>query len=498
MIPPEKHPTIRFPKNHRRYINPIMPHFKVLLILLVMSAAALAQNNRPNILFIAVDDLRPELGCYGEAHIVSPNIDRLAETGIRFDRAYCMVPTCGASLASLMSGIRPTPDRFVSFTARIDKEAPHITALHEHFKNHGYTTLSLGKILHFPEDTPEGWSEPAWRPDRKVRPESEMIPGWNIPSDFEELNERSRNQQLPFGYLDVDDDVLPDGQVAQEAIRRLQTLSEQNQPFFLAVGFFKPHLPFNAPKKYWGLYDHRDIKIPENYYPPTDAPEEAIHNFGELRNYTAVPKQGKVSDDMARALIHGYYACVSYTDAQIGRVLDELDRLGLSNNTIVVLWGDHGWNLGEHTLWCKHCTFETAMRAPLIFRMPNQTIPKAGITTSALAEFIDIYPTLSELAGLPLPQHLQGQSLVPLFTSPSDQGKGYAVGRFRNGDTIRTDRWRYTQYETLPATRAGSELPQMLYDHRTDPDENTNLAYDPRYHATVTYLAKQLNDLKGR
>ena len=264
------------------------------------------------------------------------------------------------------------------------------------------------------------------------------------------------------------------------------------------MGFFKPHLPFNAPKKYWDLYDNVPIDLPENYFVPQGAPDEAIHNFGELRNYAAVPKTGPVSNEMARTLIRGYYACVSYTDAQVGRLLDALDATGLSENTIVVLWGDHGWNLGEHTLWCKHCTFETSMRAPLIIRTPGQIQSGKGNSTQALAEFIDIYPTLCDLAGIESPDHLDGESLVPLMRDSSYKGKGFAIGRFRNGDTIRTDRWRYTEYTASQDAGKGSVVSRMLYDHSKDPDENRNLANLPEYKTIVSELSRSLNSKKGR
>ncbi|MCZ6672249.1 MAG: sulfatase [Verrucomicrobia bacterium] len=475
-----------------------MKLLKVLILFLLITLIGSAQTDRPNVLFFAVDDLRTQLGCYGQKQIISPNIDRLAATGTRFDRAYCMVPTCGASRASLMSGIRPTPERFVRFTARIDEDSPDIIALHEHFKNNGYRTLSLGKILHFPPDTSNGWSKPAWRPDRSFKTESEPIIGWPIPHNLKELHAQSRNHRLPFASYDTPDDSLGDGLVAAEAVKQLQLLADQKQPFFLAVGFFKPHLPFNAPKKYWDLYKDTHIDLPDNYYPPKDAPEEAIHNFGELRSYTAVPKRGPVSDEMARTMIRGYYACVSFTDAQVGRVLNELDRLGLRDNTIVVLWGDHGWNLGEHTLWCKHCTFENAMHAPLIVRTPQQAASQKGNETSALAEFIDIYPTLCDLTGLEKPAHLEGQSLVPVINDPSLKGKGYAIGRFRNGDTIRTDQWRYTEYTSVEAAGSGETISRMLYDHNDDPYENINLASRPEYLSVIKKLSRDLNRLKGR
>jgi iduronate 2-sulfatase len=473
-----------------------MNSLRCLLLLACTAVTLSAQTDRPNVLFIAVDDLRTQLGCYGQDQIISPNIDRLAASGTRFERAYCMVPTCGASRASLMSGIRPTPNRFKSYTARIDQDAPQVTALHEHFKNNGYRTISLGKILHFPADTAEGWSEPAWRPARDFTGDSEAIPGWENPANLQQLIKESGKNRLPFASFDTSDDALGDGQVALEAVKQLNQLAEEKDPFFLAVGFFKPHLPFEAPKKYWDLYNDVPIDIPYNYYPPTDAPEEAIHNFGELRAYTAVPKTGPVTDEMARTLIRGYYACVSYTDAQIGRVLDELDRLGLRDNTIVVLWGDHGWNLGEHTLWCKHCTFENAMHAPLLIRTPQQAVSKQGNVTAALAEFIDIYPTLCQLTGLELPGHLEGESLVPVLQNPKNDGKGFAIGRFRNGDTIRTDRWRYTEYTSSDGQN--KVISTMLYDQKNDPDENVNLAGQPEYTMIVAQLSQQLNQEKGR
>lgn len=454
--------------------------------------------DRPNVLFIAVDDLRPELGSYGQSQILSPHIDRLAASGTRFDRAYCMVPTCGASRASLFSGLRPAPDRFVRYTARIDEDSPGITPLHTHFKNHGYLTYSLGKILHFPEDQSEGWSEKPWRPRRRDPNTHAKIKGWTHPPDLEALIEKSGNKRLPFASFDVPDNALADGKIADEAVRRIETLGQSDEPFFLAVGFFKPHLPFNAPKKYWDLYDNTKIDLPDNYFPPANAPSEAIHNFGELRNYAAVPKTGPVSDQMARTLIRGYYACVSYTDAQIGRLLDALEENGLSENTVVALWGDHGWNLGEHTLWCKHCTFETSMRAPLIIRTPEQVNAGRGNSSRALAEFIDIYPTLCDLTGIDAPEHLEGQSLLPIIKDSALSGKGFAIGRFRNGDTIRTDRWRYTEYTSDREGEKGSIVARMLYDHSKDPDENRNLAVLPEYKGIVDRLSEFLNERKGK
>ena len=278
--------------------------------------------------------------------------------------------------------------------------------------------------------------------------------------------------------------------LADRSIDDLRRLAGGDEPFFLAVGFFKPHLPFVAPKKYWDLYDPDRIRLPETYHVPEGAPAQAIHNWGELRSYADIPAEGPLTDDAARNLIRGYYACVSYTDAQIGRLLDELDRLGLADDTIVVLWGDHGWNLGEHTLWCKHCCFETSMRAPLIVRAPGI---EGGRSVAALTEFIDLYPSLCELAGLPLPDHLEGRSFAPLLSNPHAPPEASAIGRYANGDTIRTDRYRYTEY----SDNDGHVTARMLYDHRLDPAEDHNIADAPDSATTVRDLSRLLRDGKG-
>jgi iduronate 2-sulfatase len=305
----------------------------IVSLLLLASMNSVFAADQPNVLFIAVDDLRPELACYGKKHIHSPNIDRLAASGVLFERAYCMVPTCGASRASLMTGIRPTRNRFVSYLASAQKDAPGITTFNTQFRKNGYYTVSLGKIFHHPDDNAKGWSEPAWRP--------KGIPWYRQPENAELHEKRQKQGKRKRGpaweSADVPDNAYADGVLAERAMADLERLSQKDEPFFLAVGFFKPHLPFIAPKKYWDLYDHNKIQVPDNYHVPKDAPKESIHSSGELRAYAGIPAKGPVSDESARNLIHGYYACVSYTDALIGKLLGELDRLELSDNTIVVL-----------------------------------------------------------------------------------------------------------------------------------------------------------------
>ena len=436
----------------------------------------------PNILFIAVDDLRPELGCYGKGHIHSPNIGRLAQTGTVFQRAYCMVPTCGASRAALMTGLRPARNRFVNYLTWADRDAAGVATLNTHLKSHGYRTLSLGKVFHHARDSIAGWSEEPWRPRTSghyADPENQRLHRENG------RKERKPNRGPAVESADVPDARYGDGMVAERGVRVLQELSESETPFFLAVGFYKPHLPFVAPKRYWDLYPADQIRMPSNYFPPADAPAGAVHAFGELRSYHGIPSTGILPVEQAKELIRGYYACVSYTDAQIGKLLDELERLGLDDETIVILWGDHGWNLGEHTLWCKHSTFETSMHAPLIVRVPG--FPK-GRATPALTEFIDIYPSLCELTGVPQPSHLQGRSFVPLLREPDLEWKSAAIGRYRNGDTIRTDRFRFTQYWDAMIKPSG----QMLYDHSADPGENANLSGRPSHSDVVVSHLNQL------
>lgn len=463
-------------------------HF--LLIGLFATSVAGAAERPPNVLFIAVDDLRPQLGCYGHANMHTPNIDRLASQGMLFERAYCMVPTCGASRASLMTGLRPTPNRFVSYLASAEKEAPGITTLNTQFKNHGYFTLSNGKIFHHPEDNAQGWSEQPWRP--KARPK--VIPPqqvYQLPENRAKQAANKRGRGPAYEAADVPDDAYADGVIASRSVQDLQRLARQDQPFFLAVGFFKPHLPFVAPQKYWDLYDREQIHLPETYHRPQDAPRQSIHSWGELRAYSDIPARGPLTDEQARTLIHGYYACVSYTDAQIGKLLDELDRLKLSENTIVVLWGDHGWNLGEHTLWCKHCCYETSMQVPLIVKVPGMPGKRK---TKGLTELIDLYPTLCELAAIPLPDHLAGRSCVPLLKDPARKWKSAAIGRFVNGDTIRTDKYRFTEY----SNRKRGVLANMLYDHEHDPQEDRNISGQPDRREIVETLSEQLNAQKGK
>tara|TARA_R110002049_G_scaffold263116_1_gene439257 strand:- start:13679 stop:15106 length:1428 start_codon:yes stop_codon:yes gene_type:complete len=461
---------------------------KILSLCLFITSLATAQNNeKPNILFIAVDDLRPELGCYDKTQVKSPNIDKLAQSGIVFNRSYCNVPVCGASRASLLSGVRPTRNRFVSAHISQDEELPGVLSLPMHFKNNGYYTVSLGKIYHKRPDAVGSWSEPEYFPKSDWK-------GWQgyvMPESFEQIEQKNGSLNGPsFEAPDAPDHIYMDGMIADRAVENLKNFKKTGQPFFLAVGFQRPHLPFNAPKKYWDMYNFDDINLPDNMNKPDGAPDESMHNFSELRSYTDVPKEGPMDQDFMRKLIHGYYASVSYVDAQLGKVLNELERSGLAENTIIILWGDHGWHLGEHDLWVKHCNFEKVLRTPLILHVPGQ---KENLKTEALVEHVDIYPTMCDLAGLPKPFHLQGKSFVPLVEDPNQPWKNAIYSRWITGETVVTQSHTYTEWFD---DNTGEKTARMLYDLSKDPDENKNISEKKKNKKLIAELSDKIKKHK--
>lgn len=448
------------------------------LFLLSLSLASMAKEGRPNVLFIAVDDLRPELGCYGASHIHSPNIDALAKSGVLFEKAYCSVPTCGASRASLMTGLRPTPSRFLSYKTIAEKDAPGVVTMNTHFKKHGYRTLSFGKVFHSPKDNEKGWSQKPWFSSK---------PGHQLP-----VNRKNEKKGVlrgaPWEIAEAPDENYQDGEIAAEAVKCLGDLAAKpDEPFFLAVGFKKPHLPFAAPKKYWDLYPLKSIQLPGNYRLPKNAPESARYSWGELRRYSGMPAKGEVTDDQGKFLIRGYYACVSFIDAQVGKVLAELKKQGLEENTIVILWGDHGWNLGDHTYWCKHTIYESSLQIPLIVKGPGCAV---GGRVASPAESVDLYPTLCKMAGLPLPKTLEGESLHERLVTPASKVEDIAFSRYQRGDSIRFGTWRYSEYRD----RQGKVIGRMLYDHAKDPLENENVVAQPQNKTKVRLLSERLKD----
>ncbi len=473
--------------------NRIAPFLAAGVALLISGLTALAAAaSRPNVLLICVDDLKPLLGCYGDRTIQSPNLDRLAARGIVFERAYCNQAVCAPSRNALMTGARPTSLGIYDLGTNFRRAVPEAVTLSQLFIQHGYRAEALGKIFHVGHgnnEDPASWSVPHWKANSiaYARPESRASEG--LTREEALFSNQTNVGRLPKGAAieaaDVTDDTYPDGQIAAEAVRRLQAAyAKPDQPFFLAVGFLKPHLPFCAPKKYWDLYDRQAFVLPTRRTPPEGAPTYAATSWGELRQYRDMPEVGSLTDEQARTMLHGYHAAVSYMDAQLGRVVAELDRLKLSERTIIVLWGDHGWHLGDHGMWCKHTNYEEAARIPLLITAPGVTQP--GTRTRALAETVDLFPTLRDLAGFPatkLPQPLDGQSLVPVLKSPASAGKEavfHVYPRSRPGDgailgrAVRTERHRLVEWKKPGAAPDTAEL--ELYDYLDDPAETRNLA----------------------
>ncbi len=480
--------------------------FRPFVLLLCLLASTLSGAEKLNVLFIAIDDLRPELGCYGKP-VRSPHIDRLAGEGTLFERAYVQVALCMPSRASMLTGRRPQTTGVVNFQVRFRSVLPDVVTLPQHFKNHGWHAAGLGKIFH--NDDKASWSEPLYKSHRaeddyhtefgrKVlkwtkEDHRRLTYVWDLGDG---ITKTKRPGGLPWEAPVIPDNAVRDGQIADAAIERLQRLKDE--PFFLAVGFHKPHLPFIAPKRYFDLYDRNAIEPAPNPYPPKGAPNYATYNWNDLRHYYGIPDVGPVSAEQARDLKWAYYACVSFVDAQIGRLLNELDRLGLRQKTIVALWGDHGWQLGEHGMWDKHSNYETSTRIPLIVSAPGF---KPG-RSRALVESVDLYSTLAELAGLPLDSGLEGHSFVPLLKNPDRPWKTAAFSEYQRvipgygkisrgmGYSMRTDRWRYTEWR-VPGT---DFLERELYDHQTDPQEDVNLANLADYNATLKALQRRMHD----
>lgn len=451
---------------------------------------------RPNVLFIAVDDMRPDLGCYGNTFAKTPNLDKLASQGMVFTRAYCQQAVCSPSRTSLLTARRPDTTRVYELQTHFRKTIPDVVTLPEHFRNNGYVTTSLSKIFHGGLDDPQSWSIPSWVPGSPA--------AWNTPENaarnkaqWVRLKESglraapappTRAQRGPaWNAPDVEDNALPDGKTAETAIRALGEL--KGKPFFLATGFLKPHLPFVAPKRYFDLHPADTVRMLDYAAPPKGVPPIALHNFGELRAYADMPEKGEIPEAKALELIRAYYAALSYTDAQIGKVLAELDRLGLRENTIVIVWGDHGYHLGNHGLWNKHSNFERAVHVPLIVSVPGQ---RGGRKSGALTEFVDIYGSLAELCGLPKPEGVEGTSFVPLLQRPNRTWKSAAFSQYPRGKTmgysIRTERYRYTEWVT-PGT---DDTPAELYDYDADPEESQNFAVQPDKAGLVRELSAKL------
>lgn len=460
--------------------SPLLP---ALLIFAALLAPLGAAEKKLNVLFIAVDDMNNDLGCYGQALAHSPNLDRLASQGVRFDRAYCQFPLCSPSRSSVMTGLRPDTTRVFNLQYHFRTGLPDVVTMSQAFMNAGYWAGRVGKIYHYGNpgdigtsglDDAPSWKEvvnPAGRDKTTLEPEIiNYTPKRGLGSAMSFLGDKAGK-----------DEEHTDGKVATEAIRLLE--AKKDAPFFLAVGFYKPHTPYVAPQKYFDLHPLEKMTLPavapgfEKLVPPAA--------LGSTKPW---PYFG-VTPDQARECKQGYYATISFVDAQIGRVLDALDRLKLRDNTVVVFWSDHGYHLGEHGLWMKQSCFEESARVPLIIAAPGKSAGKSCVRT---VELVDLYPTLADLAGVPAPKNLEGASLRPLLENPAAEWKRPAYSQVQRGNSpghsVRTERWRYTEWD-------GGAQGNELYDHDTDPQELRNVAADPKFAATVAEMKALLKTI---
>ena len=474
-------------------------HVYWLILLPVLSLNGLAADATPrkNVLFIAVDDLRVELGCYGNTIAKSPNIDKLAARGTVFTRAYCQQAVCNPSRASLLTGLRPSTLGIWNLPTHFRQKVPDVVTLPQSFKQQGYFTQNIGKIFH-------NWRQDDYKGDAL---------SWSVPSVLHYNTHGADNPKIkgnvPPNLLDVPrcemrdvpDNAYFDGRVAHLAVKTLRELKQKQQPFFFAVGFWKPHAPFNPPKKYWDMYERSQITPPVNPNPPQGVPEIALHDSREIMRGFKNHPGGKPSPSDVLTLRHGYYAAISYVDAQVGKVVDELDRLGLADNTIIVFWSDHGFHLGEHGLWAKTSNFELDARVPLMIATPSH---RGGQQSEALVELLDLYPTLADLCGLEVPKILEGVSLRAVLDDPRATVKPAAFTWHPRpayppngsdpqvmGYSMRTDRYRYTEWRNY---QTGMVVARELYDHRHDSAETRNVVDAPPDQQAFKSTVKLMND----
>lgn len=428
-------------------------------------------RREPNILMIFVDDLRPQLGCYGHTETLSPNIDRFAASATLFERGFCNVPICMASRVGALTGIRPDPDA----QTVTENKRPELITLPALLRLNGYHCVSNGKVFHHMLDSAGDWSEPPWRSEEIYHGKHDWAGYdwygiWQNPDSGNHINPKSKRG--PFcESAAVPDDAYQDGKVANKTIADLRRLAGKEQPFFLAAGFWRPHLPFNSPTKFWDQYDRDRIAIADNRYAPKDLPSNCRPS-NEILSYAET--EGRLSDpNFHREARLAYYASVTYVDAQVGRVLDEVERLGLEDDTLVVLLADHGWHLGEHNFWGKHNLLKNALHVPLIIRPPGKS-PRQRV--HALVEWADIFPTVCDVARVTMPPQVEGKSLTPLLNDPKGPHKDAVFARWGTGHSVKTDRYQYT---------AWPDGQQMLFDHLVDPEENVNIAGAPEMKPVV-------------
>ena len=466
-----------------------------ILFVFVITHSFSQENNKPNVLLLYMDDLRPELSSYGANYIYSPNIDMLSKKGVQFNEAYANIAVCGASRASMLTGIYPGRDYFIDYKTRTDVEKKDIVSLPKHLKNNGYTTISNGKIYHFLDDKWEDWDE-VWRPyafegPKEIKPIDWWESLWKDYKTKENIElEKNTGKGPAFEKAIVEDSILIDGLLTNKVIRDIKRLKNESSPFFLTAGFISNHLPFIAPKRFWDMYDYDSIKLPLNDRPALNSPSISISNNGELINgYLGIPKEGDLGEGLSKKLKHGYYATVSYVDHLVGKIINTLEEEELSENTIIIFVSDHGFNLKEHSQWGKYTSHRISGRVPLIIYDPINT---STTNTNSLVELVDIYPTVLELLGLESPDHLlEGKSLVKILKNPMHENRSHVFMKNAKGYTIKTANYSYTEYLKLKDNR--QLIDNMLFDHKNDVNETINLSKDIRYKNVVDSLSSLLH-----
>ena len=456
-----------------------------LYLLMIMFLSVFGQSNPKNILFIAVDDLRPLINSYGNSQMITPHLDQLSKSGIQFNNAYCNIAVCGGSRASIMTGIRPSYTRFAKYYSKASEDTPEAKSLHGLFKQNGYETYSYGKIFHFAEDFESDWTfidDSHEQFDYQTQDSKAIV---------KTLDPKGRRKGPAFEFADVKDDKYSDGKITEMAIKRLKKLKNKTTPFFLAVGYVSPHLPFIQPTKYGNLYKDGDLQLASNPYKIKDAPKNAVHNSPELRGmYTGIPEKGLLSEELSKQLIHGYYASVSYTDALVGKLIKTLDDLNLREDTIIILWGDHGFFLGEHGMWTKHSTLREAIHVPLIIDVPGM---KSGVESDTFIEYIDIYPTLCDLTGITTPAYLHGKSFKSVLVNPENKHKTEIYTRYANGEAVVDSDFAYTEF----VNNEGFVWANMLFDLNNDTKQNQDLSNNQNFKDVVKLYKLKLLEMRN-
>ena len=456
--------------------------------------SSIAQDsNQKNVLMIIVDDLRPALPTYGSTQVVAPNITAFSKSAVQFNNAYVNIPTCGASRASILTGIRPTREYYKKYYTSIDEDMPEAISISELLQTNGYTTISNGKVSHNISDKASTWDE-LWRPG-SITPKDYLLE-----ENIESSKLPHKNNHMPYEKANVEDQAYKDGKIALKTIRDLKKMKAQKKSFFLVAGFLKPHLPFNAPAKYWEMYDRSKITPPVNNKFPTTAYKGA-GNWYELSKYKGIQKDFSdnpslnattftMDAEMTINLIHGYYACVSYIDQQIGKIIQALDDLNLSENTIVIITSDHGFSLSEHNRWSKHNLFKVENHVPLFIRVPGYS--NYGKSDS-FAELIDLYPTICELLDIEKPKQLEGMSLVENIKNPNLISKTSAYSRYTNGDMYISDNYAYSEWKY---SEEGKIIGRMLYNMKNDPLQMENLSHLEKYKTLMDSLSNNIKSKK--